>query len=68
MYFTYNGAITGGHNVMGVQAPRQSWLFAEGYTGAGFDEYLTLLNPNSEPRSGDDHLLPGRRRARSSSS
>jgi hypothetical protein len=49
MYFTYNGAtagVTGGHNVMGVNAPRQSWLFAEGYTGAGFDQYLTLMNPN----------------------
>ena len=42
--------------------PRQSWLFAEGYTGAGFDEYLTILNPNPQPppRS-THHLLPRRR-------
>ena len=49
IYFTYNGSspgITGGHNVMGANAPRQTWLFAEGYTGEGFDEYLTILNPN----------------------
>jgi hypothetical protein len=26
-----------------------SWYFAEGYTGPGFDEYLTILNPNSAP-------------------
>ena len=46
MYFTYLGAITGGHNVLGATAPRQTWLFAEGYTGTGFDEYLTIQNPN----------------------
>jgi hypothetical protein len=49
MYFTYLGSITGGHNVMGVNAPRASWWFAEGYTGAGFDQYLTLMNPNPAP-------------------
>jgi hypothetical protein len=47
MYFTYVGGLRGGHNVLGATAPRQSWLFAEGYTGAGFDEYLTIMNPNS---------------------
>jgi probable HAF family extracellular repeat protein len=49
MYFTYNGStagVTGGHTVMGVQQPRQAWLFGEGYTGAGFDQYLTIMNPN----------------------
>jgi hypothetical protein len=45
IYFTYGQAITGGHNVLGVQAPRLAWYFAEGYTGAGFDQYLTILNP-----------------------
>lgn len=24
----------------------RNWYFAEGYTGAGFDEWLTVLNPN----------------------
>ena len=46
---------------MGVHAPRQRWHFAEGYTGAGFDEYLTILNPNADAGAGDDHLLPRRR-------
>ena len=41
------GGVTGGHNVMGVTAPApRPGYFAEGYTGAGFDEYLTILNPN----------------------
>jgi hypothetical protein len=48
MYFTYKGW-TGGHNVMGAAAPQTSWSFAEGYTGAGFDEYLTIMNPNPSP-------------------
>jgi hypothetical protein len=44
MYFAYGG-IDGGHNALGATAVAQSWYFAEGYTGAGFDEYLTILNP-----------------------
>lgn len=50
MYFTYTGrmgTVQGGHNVMAVASPRQRWYFAEGYTGPGFDEYLTILNPNT---------------------
>jgi thermitase len=47
MYFTYNGAITGGHDALGANAPGLVWYFAEGYTGAGFDEYLTIMNPNA---------------------
>jgi hypothetical protein len=46
MYFQYNATINGGHIVMGAPAPRLAWSFAEGYTGPGFDEYLTILNPN----------------------
>jgi hypothetical protein len=32
MYFNYNGW-TGGHDAVGVNAPAQTWYFAEGYTG-----------------------------------
>jgi len=46
IYFNYKGAWTGGHNVMGAQEPGETWYFAEGYTGAGFEEWLCLLNPN----------------------
>ncbi len=44
MYFNFNG-ISGGHNVVGTNEPRNNWYFAEGYTGPGFQEWLTLQNP-----------------------
>jgi hypothetical protein len=28
-----------------------TWYFAEGYTGTGFDQYLTILNPNDTAAS-----------------
>ena len=31
----------------GATAASRTWFFAEGYTGAGFDQYLALFNPNS---------------------
>lgn len=53
MYFDYNGAPgdlnwTGGHDVVGATKPGYSWYFAEGYTGPGFDNYITVLNPGSK--------------------
>jgi hypothetical protein len=53
MYFDYLGAgtprhWTGGHCVMGVPELATEYFFAEGYTGAGFEEYLTLQNPHAE--------------------
>ena len=49
IYFRYAGSVVagGGHDVMGAGAPKASWLFAEGYTGAGFDQYLVVLNPHA---------------------
>ncbi len=45
MYFAYQGAWTGGHDVIGAGSPQTIFYFAEGYTGAGsFDEYLCLMN------------------------
>jgi hypothetical protein len=32
---------------LGATAPSTTWYFAEGYTGASFQEYLTLQNPGS---------------------
>jgi hypothetical protein len=49
MYFNYKGIWTGGHDVMGTASPREEFYFAEGYTGAGFEEYLSLMNPNPSP-------------------
>lgn len=54
MYFRYRPAwkpdgepITGGHNSMGVIAPRPAWYFPDGNTTTGFDAYLALINPSS---------------------
>lgn len=45
MYFTYQGAWTGGHDVMGATAPQSDWYFAEGTTRSGFDTYICVQNP-----------------------
>ena len=47
MYFNYSGVWTGGHDVMGATSPQTSFYFAEGYTGAGFDEWLCLHEPRT---------------------
>ncbi len=45
MYFSYGGKWDGGHCVMGTEQAGRQWLFAEGFTGTGFEEYLCLANP-----------------------
>ena len=58
MYFTYNRAWTGGHDVLGAEAPSSQWYFAEGTTRNGFDTYLCLQNPNATEASVDlDYYL-----------
>ncbi len=47
VYFSYRGAWTGGHDVMGAVAPREQWYFAEGTCRPGFDPYITIQNPGS---------------------
>ncbi len=39
-----SGPVTGAMTVVGAQAPGTDWLFAEGYTGVNFHEYLILAN------------------------
>ncbi|GAC1434209.1 MAG: hypothetical protein PVS3B3_08670 [Ktedonobacteraceae bacterium] len=39
-----SGPITGASTVVGAAAPGTDWLFAEGYTGSNFHEYLVLAN------------------------
>ncbi|MGH7902822.1 MAG: Ig-like domain repeat protein [Candidatus Dormibacteraceae bacterium] len=49
MYFNYEPNVkgwTGGDDVMGARSLGSDFYFAEGYTGSGFDEYLTLMNPD----------------------
>jgi hypothetical protein len=48
MYFNYQGMWTGGHDTVGATNSSFLWYFAEGYTGAGFDEWICVLNPNDE--------------------
>lgn len=48
MYFDMAyGTLPGGHAAMGVNSPATQWYFGEGYTGAGFEEWLTVQNPNA---------------------
>lgn len=50
MYFIYQPDVlnwTGGHNVVGANAPGREWYFAEGTTRDGFDEWLCLQNPGA---------------------
>lgn len=49
MYFidtiaTAGGLTTGAASVVGATTPGNDWLFAEGYTGGNFQEYLVLAN------------------------
>jgi len=51
MYFVYKPGTnnwTGGHDVIGANAPGNEWYFAEGTTRTGFDEWLCLQNPGAE--------------------
>jgi hypothetical protein len=41
------GTVSGDADVVGVQNPTNDFLFAEGYTGGGFQEYLALANFNA---------------------
>ena len=38
------GLTTGAASEVGATAPGNDWLFAEGYTGSGFQEYFVLAN------------------------
>nr|WP_303646190.1 DUF5719 family protein [Candidatus Solincola tengchongensis] len=51
--------IRGGHTAASVDRPSTQWYFAEGFTGAGFDEYILVLNPGEEAARVDlDFMLP----------
>jgi hypothetical protein len=49
MYFTYGDGWKGGHVSTGAREARTECFFAEGYTGAGFDEWICVLNPGGDP-------------------
>lgn len=45
MFFNFLGKIPGSTAVAGSSGPQPAFYFAEGYTGPGFKEYLTIVNP-----------------------
>ncbi len=59
MYFNYQGRWTGGHTVVATPYLSKIWFFAEGYTGAGFDEYVCVFNPNDAPADLTFHFQTG---------
>ena len=49
MYLTSQGRVfNAGHASMGVTAPATTWFLAEGATGAYFDMYVLIANPNAQ--------------------
>jgi hypothetical protein len=48
MYYNYHGALAGGDVEMGCKAASDTWYFAEGTNREGFEEWLTLQNPDPE--------------------
>ncbi len=46
IYFNYHGFAIDGSNVVGASGPSKSWSFAEGCTRPGFQEWITIQNPN----------------------
>jgi hypothetical protein len=51
VYFNYNGAWTGGHDVVGATQPSGAFYFAEGTCRTGFDSYFCIQNPGASPAS-----------------
>jgi hypothetical protein len=45
VYHDYHAWCQGGDVGGGVTAPSRHWYFAEGYTGAGFEDWLCIQNP-----------------------
>lgn len=49
MYLSSGQTFAAGHESAGVTRAATSWYFAEGATGAYFDEFLLLANPDTRP-------------------
>jgi sugar lactone lactonase YvrE len=59
MYKTVGGQVfAAGHGSTGVTTPSTRWFLAEGATGAYFDLFVLIVNPNASPAEVDvDYLL-----------
>ena len=42
-----SGGTAGASDLVGAPAAASDWFFAEGYTGLGYQEYLTIANPGT---------------------
>ena len=60
MYFNYHGYAVDGSNVVGASGPSTYWAFAEGCTRAGFQEWLTIQNPNGVPATCHINYMTGK--------
>lgn len=49
MYFNYHRYATDGSNVVGALSPDTQWAFSEGCTQPGYQQWLTIQNPNGVP-------------------
>ncbi|MGE3842572.1 MAG: hypothetical protein AB7I50_13385 [Vicinamibacterales bacterium] len=58
MYFG-QPLFNGGHESAGVNAPSTTWFLAEGATGAFFDTYVLIGNPNATPATATVTFLTG---------
>ncbi|MBU4174341.1 MAG: hypothetical protein KKB90_03615 [Actinobacteria bacterium] len=47
LYFNYHSIWPGGHDVMGCNAPKKSFYFAEGTTLTEFNTYVAVMNPGA---------------------
>ena len=47
MYWPNGSNSSGGHDTEGVRQANTTWYLAEGYTGAGFQTFILVQNPNS---------------------
>jgi len=47
MYFRYKEVWTGGHDIVGANAPQREWYFAEGTCRPDFEPYICIQNPGA---------------------
>ena len=60
IYFMYHGAWDGGSIGSGVAELSKTWYLAEGATQPGFEEWISLMNPNSSPTNVKiTYMFPG---------
>jgi len=59
MYFNYHSVWDGGHDVMGCNAPRRNFYFAEGTTLPDFATWLAVMNPTNKDAHVTFHYMLG---------